>query len=155
MASLGGWRNGWSFAVLLFVAAAQVGFFGTDGNVSKGIWLVAFSLCPVAALVLGTRARRPDFTLPWHVLACSQFLKTLGWGHWYVYPELSGVTLGSPSLGDAFFLAGYVGDALALILLSRAHGADRRSFLDVGVLATAIGIVMGSRSPTATHTPTA
>ncbi|MDP9431812.1 MAG: response regulator [Actinomycetota bacterium] len=131
----------WAGCLMLAAAGAGI-FFRLPGALAQSVFLVLCTACVPVVLARGNRRVAPDSRAPWYLLTLAQVLNTVAWGCWYIYPEITGVALDMPSVGDGFFLAGYALDVVALVLLARRAGADRRTYLDVAGMATSVGIVM-------------
>ncbi len=102
----------------------------------------ALSLAAVVAILAGVRRHRPDYALPWYLLAAARGFYVVGDLVYYTYalvlhdPRF-------PSLADAFYLgqAPLFVAGLLLLIRRRSHGRDWASLTDALIVTIGFGLL--------------
>ncbi|UGS34743.1 sensor histidine kinase [Capillimicrobium parvum] len=103
---------------------------------AQSVVYVAIGLGGVAAILAGTARNRPERPWPWLLIAAAVLSFSVG-------DALSSIADSSPSVADAFYLAGYPLMAAGLVLLIAALPSAERvsSALDAAIVAVAFGLL--------------
>lgn len=102
-----------------------------------------FGVYAVAGILTGVHRNRPEFRLPWYLIACALSLLVIGDVFLNRHVQLFGSEPGLPTFEDIFFVGGniLVVISLALILRRRLAGQDSGSMIDAMIIATAAGVL--------------
>ena len=103
---------------------------------AQSVLYVAIGLGGAAAILAGTARNRPERRWPWLFIAAAVLSFSAG-------DALSSIADSSPSVADAFYLAGYPLMAAGLVLLIAALPSAERvsSALDAAIVAVAFGLL--------------
>jgi diguanylate cyclase (GGDEF)-like protein/PAS domain S-box-containing protein len=124
------------------------------GTLAAGVYFVlpqavqafgsgVFGLACVAATVVGLRGNRPSRPRAWILFAIGLSLGMAG-NLILTYYQLAFDTQPFPSIGDAFFLLGYVvlAAGTSTLIRDRARGADRAAMIDALIISLGVGILV-------------
>jgi diguanylate cyclase (GGDEF)-like protein len=132
------WRYYLGFGVVL-----TAGYPLLPDRVWQNVVYASFSLATGAAMIIGTRWRRPRRPLGWYLLGAGHLLTSAGD---IVYSVLAHALKIEPfpSPADACYLAGYAAMLAGLIVMirGRGRGHDRPGALDACIIAVGFGLVM-------------
>ena len=115
----------------------------TSGDVPSVIALLVTVASSVAVLVVS--GRQPvRAQLMWRLMAGGTLLMALGQVARAVHGELIGLEDPFPSIADLPFVVGYAANAFGVLMLirRRSHDGDIDSWLDAGILTSAIAVVL-------------
>jgi len=102
-----------------------------------------FGIYAVAGILTGVRRNKPDFRLPWYLIACALSLLVMGDVLLNRHVQIFGTEPGLPTFEDMLFVGGniLVVISLALVLRRRLAGQDSGSLIDAMIIATAAGVL--------------
>jgi len=129
----------------LAIGALAIGayFLLPTGGVHQGVLYLVIGAASVTAVVLGTRAHKPDRRTGWYLIAAGQAAFVLADVIWYAYAFLVEGGTPFPSFADILYLAGYPLTALGLLELMRFSRriSERDGVIDAGIIAAGVGLL--------------
>jgi len=125
-------------AGLVIGGLASLAYFRIDSVVGDWIY-VAIAGGSSVGLFVG--ARRIERRLPWYVMSFAVFLLFIAEGTWVVLDQMGLEPW--PSVADAFYVAAYPFEAVAMLLLvrDRAPGRDRAGLIDAAVITVVMALL--------------
>jgi uncharacterized membrane protein YvlD (DUF360 family) len=110
---------------------------------AKNVLYDLVGLSAAVAIVVSIRTRSPSFPLPWYLLAFGVLSFVVGDSIWSFQQSVLGKEPPSPSIGDAFYLAGYPALTAGLVVMIRRYvpGREWSSLIDALIVATVVGML--------------
>ena len=131
----------WIVALIACAAALALHVVLPVGSLEQNLLYDGIATAAVVGILVGIRLHRPEYVMPWLLIAAGQASFVVGDLLW-VWFELHGETP-FPSVADVFYLGGYPFIALAfgLLIQRRIGGGDRAGLLDAAILTTGAAIL--------------
>ena len=130
-------RNAWKVTLIVGISAVA-GYFVLPGATSQDIAYSLFGLASVVCILIGVRLNRPADRLGWYLVAIAGACFALGDGTSNVCLIILHVDLSTPSLADAWYLAGYPFLFAGVLRLTRGSRSQQRDdVLDAVIVSVA------------------
>jgi len=131
-------RNAWKYWTIgggLVIA----GYFALLGPLSQEVVYQVMGIASVAAILIGTVLQRPHDRLSWYLLAAGGACFTVGDAAQTTYSLILHQSVPLPSVGDAFYLAGYPFVFAGILRLTRrpSRSARKEANTDAAIMAMA------------------